>query len=96
MTDETFATSIQTTLKNLETSSNEFAKLTSKINNDRNVLSKIIDNERLGNSIDSTIVNLESGVKDLKELEAAAKNNFLLKSYFNKKKKEEKQKSIKK
>jgi phospholipid/cholesterol/gamma-HCH transport system substrate-binding protein len=89
MTDETFATSLELTLKNLETSSNEFARFTSKINNENNVLSKLIDNKRLGKSIDSTITNLEDGAKGLNELETAAKNNFLLKGYFNKKKKGE-------
>jgi phospholipid/cholesterol/gamma-HCH transport system substrate-binding protein len=87
MTDQTLATNLEVTLKNLETSSNEFAKFTSKINNENNVLSKLIDNKRLGKSIDSTITNLEDGAKGLNELEAAAKNNFLLKGYFNKKKK---------
>jgi phospholipid/cholesterol/gamma-HCH transport system substrate-binding protein len=89
MTDKTFATSLEITLKNLETSSTEFAKFTSKINNENNVLSKLIDNKRLGKSIDSTITKLEDGAKGLNELEEAAKNNFLLKGYFNKKKKAE-------
>lgn len=45
------------------------------------------DSNRLEKSIDSNIINLESGVKGLKEIEQAAKENILLKGYFNKKKK---------
>ena len=89
MTDPDFAKSLETTLQNLETSSNEFVKFTSKINDESNVLSKLIDNKRLGKSVDSTITNLEMGAKKINELEEAAKNNFLLKSYFNKKNKTE-------
>jgi phospholipid/cholesterol/gamma-HCH transport system substrate-binding protein len=87
ITDKTFALSLETTLKNLENSSKEFVKFTSKINDKNNVLSKFIDDKRLAKSIDSTIINLEEGAKGLNELEAAAKNNFLLKGYFTKKKK---------
>lgn len=88
MTDENFAKKIETTLSNLEITSAELVKFTSKINNDNNVLSKLINNNRLGKSVDTTIINLESGVKGLKEIEQAAKENILLKGYFNKKKRE--------
>ncbi|KAB1157576.1 MlaD family protein [Flavobacterium luteum] len=87
MTDETYAKNLESILKNLEKSSNEFAEFTSKINDESNVLSKLIDNKRLGKSIDSTITKLENSAKGLKELENAAKDNFLLKGYFSKNKK---------
>lgn len=51
------------------------------------MVSKLFDNPRLGRSVDSTINNIGKGVDDLRELEAVAKNNFLLRGYFNKKKK---------
>lgn len=85
MTDKTFANKFETTLQNIETSSNELAKFTVKLNDENNVLSKLIDNKRLGKAIDTTITNLETGAKGINELEAAAKNNFLLKGYFKKK-----------
>ncbi|BAP32423.1 uncharacterized protein CHSO_3386 [Chryseobacterium sp. StRB126] len=91
--NDTLAISLDKTIRNLEKSSDELIKFTSKINNDENVLSKLINNPKLGKSVDSTIVNIEKGVGELREIEAAAKNNFLLRGYFNKKKKEaEKQK----
>jgi len=87
MTDKNFADKFETTLKNIEISSNELAKFTVKLNDENNVLSKLIDNKRLGKSIDTTITNLETGTKGIIELEKAAKNNFLLRGYFKKKKK---------
>jgi phospholipid/cholesterol/gamma-HCH transport system substrate-binding protein len=51
-------------------------------------MSKLINNPKLGKSVDSTIINIEKGVDELKEIEEAAKHNFLLRGYFNKKKKE--------
>lgn len=91
--NDSLAPSIEKTLRNLEKSSDDLIQFTSKINNDENVLSKLTNNPKLGKSVDSTIVNIEKGVGELREIEAAAKNNFLLRGYFNKKKKEnEKQK----
>ncbi|KAA2222905.1 MlaD family protein [Chryseobacterium sediminis] len=91
--NDSLALSIEKILHNLEKSSDDLIQFTSKINNDENVLSKLTNNPKLGKSVDSTIVNIEKGVVELREIEAAAKNNFLLRGYFNKKKKEsEKQK----
>jgi phospholipid/cholesterol/gamma-HCH transport system substrate-binding protein len=78
---------LKKTLANLEKSSEDLRTFTSKINNEENVVSKLIDNPGLGRSVDSTINNIGKRVDDLRELEAAAKNNFLLRGYFNKKKK---------
>ncbi|TBX69953.1 MCE family protein [Flavobacterium silvisoli] len=94
ISNDSIAQAFEKTLRNLEKSSTDLVTLTSKINNDENVLSKLINNPKLGRSIDSTLINLEKRVQDLKELEEAAKNNFLLKGYFSKKKRsEEKQKN---
>ncbi|REC63742.1 MCE family protein [Chryseobacterium pennae] len=86
--NDTLALSIEKTVRNLEKSSDDLIQFTSKLNNDENVLSKLTDNPKLGKSVDSTITNIEKGVGELREIEAAAKNNFLLRGYFNKKKKE--------
>lgn len=75
LTDEEFAKSIKNTMTNLET----FSK---GLNNKKGVLSKLTNDEKLGKSVDSTVVELNETVK-------AAQNNFLLKGYFNKKKKAE-------
>jgi phospholipid/cholesterol/gamma-HCH transport system substrate-binding protein len=57
--------------------------------NKKGVLSKLVNDEKLGKSIDSTVLNIQSATKNLNEIEEAAKHNFLLKGYFNKKKKAE-------
>lgn len=90
LSNDTIALALEKTLYNLESSSADLVKFTSKINNDENVLSKLINNPKLGKSVDSTLINLEKRVQELKELEEAAKSNFLLRGYFNKKKKEAK------
>jgi phospholipid/cholesterol/gamma-HCH transport system substrate-binding protein len=80
------------TLSNLQKSSADLALFTSKINNDSNVLSKLIDNQRLGNSLDSTITKIEIGTQGIIEIENAVKSNFLLRGYFNRKKRNEEKK----
>ena len=87
MTDETFSNSLTKTLTNLESTTDEFAVFTKKMNNNKGVLSKLVTDEKLGNSVDSTLVELKETVK-------AAQNNFLLKGYFNKKKKAEAKKKL--
>lgn len=87
MTDKEFANSLKNTLANLEISSNQFAQFTTKMNNGKGVLSKLVGDEKLGVQLDSTMANLQSGTKGLSEDMEAAKHNFLLRGYFNKKKK---------
>ncbi len=82
MTDGQFSNTLTNTLSNLEKSSVHFATFTKKMNNKNGVINKLVNDEKLGVSIDSTISGLNETVK-------AAQNNFLLKGYFNKKKKAE-------
>jgi phospholipid/cholesterol/gamma-HCH transport system substrate-binding protein len=92
LVDKNFAINMDNTLSNLQKSSADLALFTSKINNDSNVLSKLIDNQRLGNSVDSTITKIEIGTQGIIEIENAVKSNFLLRGYFNKKKRNEEKK----
>lgn len=89
MTDKEVASNIQNTLANLETSSNEFATFTTKMNNGKGALSKLVTDEKMGKMIDSSLTNVKAGTEGLNEVIEAAKHNFLLRGYFNKKKKEE-------
>ena len=89
MTDQSVASSLEKTLLNLESSSNEFSSFTKKMNNKNGILSKLVNDEKLGKSLDSTITNIQTGTIELNETVKAAQNNFLLKGYFNKKKKAE-------
>lgn len=89
MNDKEFANNLNKTLVNLETSTTEFSKFSSSMNNGKGALSKLVSDEKFAAKLDSTMSNLESGTKGLSENMEAAKDNFLLKGYFNKKKKAE-------
>jgi phospholipid/cholesterol/gamma-HCH transport system substrate-binding protein len=89
MNDKEFANSLKLTLANLEVSTNEFSKFTTSMNNGKGALSKLVNDEKLAAQLDSTMYNLQAGTKGLSENMEAAKENFLLKGYFNKKKKAE-------
>ena len=51
------------------------------------MLSKLVNDEKMAQSLDKTVSNMEDASKGLNENMEAAKHNFLLKGYFNKKKK---------
>ena len=89
VSDEEFGNSIKKMVINLENSSNEFSKFTVKMNNGKGALSKLVSDEKMGLMIDSTMTNVKTGTKGLNEVIEAAKHNFLLRGYFNKKKKAE-------
>ncbi|WP_312285804.1 hypothetical protein [Chryseobacterium gleum] len=57
--NDTLAISLEKTLANLEKSSEDLRTFTSKINNEENVVSKLIDNPGLGRSVDSIINNID-------------------------------------
>lgn len=89
ISDEQFSGSLKSTLINLQTSSNEFAKFTYNINNGKGTLAKLMNDDKFGKILDSTMANLQSSTKGLSDNMEAAKHNFLLKGFFNKKKKAE-------
>lgn len=78
ISDESLSNSIKSTVANLQASSNEFAVFTSNLN----------DGE-LGKSLDSTMLNIKGATKGLDENMEALQSNFLLRGFFNKKKKAE-------
>jgi phospholipid/cholesterol/gamma-HCH transport system substrate-binding protein len=92
VSDEEFGNSIKNMVSNLENSSNEFKKFTVKMNDGKGALSKLVSDEKMGRMIDSTLTNVKTGTEGLNEVIEAAKHNFLLRGYFNKKKKAEEKK----
>ena len=89
ISDEQFSRTLQGTLTNLQNSSNEFAKFTLKLNDGKGALSKLMSDEEFANSLDAIMVNLQGATKGLDENMEAVQDNFLLRGFFNKKKKEE-------
>jgi len=81
--------SVKTSMDNASIITAELAEFTYKMNNGNGALSKLITDEKFANSLDKTLTNLQTGSKGLSENMEAAKHNFLLKGYFNKKKKAE-------
>jgi phospholipid/cholesterol/gamma-HCH transport system substrate-binding protein len=81
--------SIKVSMDNATVITNELAEFTYKMNNGNGALSKLITDEKFANSLTKTLTNLQTGSKGLSENMEAAKHNFLLKGYFNKKKKAE-------
>ncbi|CAM2945982.1 MlaD family protein [Flavobacterium frigoris] len=84
--------SIKVSMDNAGIITNELAEFTYKMNNGNGALSKLITDEKFANSLTKTLTNLQTGSKGLSENMEAAKHNFLLKGYFNKKKKAEEKK----
>lgn len=93
MTDPYYASSIKKSLSGFESSVSDLNVFTAKLNTGKGILPKLINNERLANSLDSTLTNLQTGSENLIEIEQAAKQNFLLRGYFKKKKKQEAKKA---
>ena len=67
----------------------QLAEVAYKVNHGRGIISRLLGDSSLGNNLNATMVNLKKGSAGLNENMEAAKHNFLLKGYFNKKKKEE-------
>lgn len=78
---------VKTTVDNAAVITDELAEFSYKINNGKGTLSKLLMDEQMGNKLDATMTNLQKGTKGFSENMDAAKHNFLLKGYFNKKEK---------
>ena len=59
-----------------------------KINNGRGTLGRLIQDSTISENINQTIINLRKSSKGLNENMEAAKRNFLLRGYYNKKEKQ--------
>jgi phospholipid/cholesterol/gamma-HCH transport system substrate-binding protein len=94
MTDPYYVNSIKKTLSGFEKSVSDLNVFTAKLNTGKGILPKLISDEKLAGSLDSTLTNLQTGSKNLIEIEQAAKQNFLLRGYFKKKKKQEAKKEL--
>ena len=79
--------SLQVTAGNAAIISEALAEVMLKINSGSGTLGRLIQDSTFAENINQTIVNLKSSSKGLDENMNAAKENFLLKGYFNKKEK---------
>lgn len=77
--------SLKVTAENAEVITSELAEIMIKINSGEGTLGRLIQDTTIARNIDQTIINLKKSSKGLDENMEAAKHNFLLKGYFNKK-----------
>jgi phospholipid/cholesterol/gamma-HCH transport system substrate-binding protein len=90
--------SVKVSIDNAGIITGELAEFTYKMNNGNGALSKLMNDEAFADDVDATMNNMKKATKGLNENMEAAKHNFLLRGYFNKKKKaaEKKQKELEK
>lgn len=80
--------SVKVSVDNAQYITYELAVFTSKMNNKNSVLSKLVNDDKMGKSLDATLTNMQHATKGLNENMEAAKHNFLLRGYFRKQEKE--------
>jgi len=77
--------SLQVTADNAAVISYQLAEIMIKINSGNGTLGRLIQDSTIAENLNQTIVNLKKSTKGLDENMNAAKENFLLKGYFNRK-----------
>lgn len=77
--------SMQITADNAAIISYQLADIMVNINSGNGTLGRLIQDSTIAENIDRTIINLKNSSKGLNENMNAAKENFLLKGYFNRK-----------
>lgn len=92
---EAIISSIYVTSANVEVISDQLAEIMIKINSGNGTLGRLIQDSTIADNLYQTMVNLKLGTKGLEENMTAAKHNFLLRGYFQKKAREEAQKKKK-
>jgi phospholipid/cholesterol/gamma-HCH transport system substrate-binding protein len=79
--------SLHVTAGNAEIISKQLAEIMFNINSGNGTLGRLIQDSTIAKNFDETMLNLKKSSKGLDENMNAAKENFLLKGYFNKKEK---------
>jgi phospholipid/cholesterol/gamma-HCH transport system substrate-binding protein len=84
--------SLQITAGYAEIISKQLAEIMVNINSGNGTLGRLIQDSTIAHNLDQTMMNLKNSSKGLDENMEAAKHNFLLKGYFNKKARAEERK----
>lgn len=80
-------TSLKVTVDNAAVISYQLAEIMIKVNSGTGTLGRLIRDSTIAGNLNQTMVNLKNSSKGLDENMNAAKENFLLKGYFNRKEK---------
>ncbi len=84
--------SLKITSDNAAIISDQLAEIMVKVNSGSGTLGRLIRDSTMAQNINQTIVNLKTSTKGLDENMKAAQSNFLLKGYFDRKKKKAQEK----
>jgi phospholipid/cholesterol/gamma-HCH transport system substrate-binding protein len=77
--------SLRVTAYNAEIVSNQLAEIMIKVNSGEGTIGRLIQDSAIAENLSRTMVNIRKSSKGLDENMQAAKHNFLLKGFFNKK-----------
>jgi phospholipid/cholesterol/gamma-HCH transport system substrate-binding protein len=77
--------SLRVTAYNAEIVSDELAEIMIKVNSGKGTIGRLIQDTAIAENLSQTMVNIKRSSKGLDENMQAAKHNFLLRGYFNKK-----------
>jgi phospholipid/cholesterol/gamma-HCH transport system substrate-binding protein len=80
--------SLHVTAGNFEIISGQLSEIMLKINHGKGTMGRLIQDSTISENINQTIINLRKSSKGLNENMEAAKSNFLLRGYYNKKEKQ--------
>ena len=89
LSNEEFSNGIEKAVADLQTSANQFAMFSSRMNDGNGPLSRLVSDDKIGLTLDSTMTNLQGATKKLDENMEALQHNFLLRGFFKKKAKAE-------
>jgi phospholipid/cholesterol/gamma-HCH transport system substrate-binding protein len=79
-------------MANLQVTSEQLAEIMFNLNNGNGTLGRLIKDSTIANDFSQTMINIKTSSKGFSENMDAAKHNFLLKGYFNRKAQAEEQK----
>ena len=85
MKTDAIMASLQISAGNAEVITGQLSEIMTKINSGNGTLGRLIADSTIANNLSNTMLNLKKSTKGLDENMEAAKHNFLLKGYFNKK-----------
>ena len=77
--------SLRVTAYNAEIVSDELAEIMIKVNSGKGTIGRLIQDSSIAENLSQTMMNIKKSSKGLDENMQAAKHNFLLKGFFNKK-----------
>ena len=89
LSNEEFSNGIEKVVADLQTSANQFAMFSTSMNDGNGALSRLVSDDKIGLTLDSTMSNLQGATKKLDENMEALQHNFLLRGFFKKKAKAE-------